>query len=108
MAEDSQEHHPDFSEIYQGVLRMEGEQIQSKDLVGREFVIRSYIRRPSKYADNDYVSVQIELSGEQRYFNSASRPLLDQLERTQERLPYQARLVKRKSPRSGRTYLSFE
>ena len=79
-----------FSEVYEQATQIEGEKIGADDLIdaGDEFVI--------------------ELGdGEMRYFNTASASLMDQLERTEDAMPYTARLVTKTSGR-GRSYVSLE
>ena len=98
---------PSFSQIYEKTMSFDGDQKQPGDLIGVEFTVKKYQRRPLKYSDGDYATVQGEQDGEPFYFHSASASLMDQLERTAGSFTYRAKLVKRKS-QSGRDYLSLE
>jgi len=98
---------PSFSKIYEKKMSFEGDQKQPADLIGKEFVVKKYQRRPSKFSDGEYATVQGEQDGSPFYFHSASMSLMDQLERTAGAFPYRAKLVKKKS-QSGREYLSLE
>ena len=98
---------PSFSQVYEKTMSFEGDQKQPADLIGKEFTVKKYQRRPSKYSDGEYAIVQGEQDGSPFYFHSASMSLMDQLERTAGAFPYRAKLVKKRS-QSGREYLSLE
>ena len=72
-----------------------------------------YFKRRSQYgADSSdyYYAVQIRVvrdqADEPRYFNTPSPVVGNQLERTEHRMPYRARLEKKKAG-SGREYLTL-
>jgi hypothetical protein len=97
-----------FSQVYENARKLEGEQITPLDLLtsGKKFIIHRFFKHTSQFGGKPYVSVQIEIDGGMRYFNSASVPIMDQLERTSSAFPYSAKLGEKVSA-TGKKYTTL-
>jgi len=89
---------------------MEGPKVKIADILGKEFIIHSYVKRPSKFvAGQEYAAVQIELvnGGGKQYFETMATAVLDQLEKTAKAIPYRTTLQERQSAKSKGKYLTL-
>ena len=108
------EQYASFAEVHQEATRLEGERVSADELVksGQEFVVERYFKRSSQYGEKNnpyYAAVQIKVltdPAEQRYFNTSSATVMDQLERTEHAMPYRAKLKTRQAS-SGKEYLTL-
>ena len=109
------EQYSSFADVHQEATRLEGDKVSTEELVGSgdEFLVERYFKRRSQYGSETgdyYYAVQIKAFGDQgdqpRYFNTSSPVVGDQLERTEHRMPFKARLEKKRAG-SGRDYLTL-
>ena len=95
---------PTFRDVYQKGYAYSGKRVKLEEVLGREILIREYVRRASKFAEGREMAVihaySRQVNPEQPYdfsFATGSRVILEQLERTKDQLPYRARVVKLKN-----------
>jgi hypothetical protein len=93
MTNDEYPHFKDFAEIDSGPL--EGKKKKITEILGKDLLILSFQIKKSKINDGDYATIQFEISDEKYIVFTASRPLMEQLERYKEKLPFHATIVHR-------------
>lgn len=98
---------PSFSDVV-GERFGIGTSVETKNLVGKEFVVNNYKIMPpttSKF-QKEWVICNITLNGEQVHFNTGSGVMVDQLKKIGDKIPFRA-TIKQIKGKTGQTYLSF-
>ena len=95
---------PSFKDVYQRGYAFSGKRVKLEDVQGKEILIREFVKRPSKFEDGREMVVvhayNRQVNPQEPYdfsFATGSKVIIQQLERTKNRLPYKATVTKVKN-----------
>jgi hypothetical protein len=96
-----------FGDVYQN--RMEGEKISITELIQKSQLVlaKSYVMRPSKFSNSEYMSIQLEIDGKPYFTQTASPSVVERVLRIKDELPVYLRFAQRVG-KSGRAYETVE
>ena len=89
--------------------RMQGEKISITELIRRAkpVLANSYVMRPSKFSNSEYMSIQMEIEGKPYYTETASASVIDKILRVKNELPVYV-TFKSRVGKVGRAYETVE
>lgn len=96
-----------FGDVYQN--RMEGAKISITELIQKSQLVlaKSYVMRPSKFSNSEYMSIQLEIEGKPYFTQTASPSVVERVLRIKDKLPVYLRFAQRVG-KSGRAYKTVE
>jgi hypothetical protein len=96
-----------YGDVYQN--RMEGEKISITELIQKSQLVlaKSYVMRPSKFSNSEYMSIQLEIEGKPYFTQTASPSVVERVLRIKDKLPVYLRFAQRVG-KSGRAYETVE
>ena len=80
--------YPKFSDFAKGEAKLDGEKIKLKDVLNQEILILNYAIHRSKFKDENYLTIQFELSSVRHVVFTGSGVLMDQIEKYVEKIPF--------------------
>lgn len=86
-------HFKDFAEQDKGPL--EGKKKKIVEILNKEILITNFQIKKSKIKDGNYATIQFENGGEKHVVFTASGPLMEQLERHKDKMPYHVTIIQR-------------
>lgn len=91
------EQHPHFSEFADTNSEpLEGTKRKIADILGKEILILNFTIKKSKVREGDYATIQFQQDGsEKNVIFTSSGPIMEQLERHKDQMPYYTTIVQR-------------
>ena len=83
----------DFADQSEGPL--EGEKKKIAEILNKEMLITNFKIKKSKIKDGNYATIQFENGGKKYVIFTASGPLMEQLERYKDKMPYYATIIQK-------------
>jgi hypothetical protein len=97
-----------YSEVSQQ-YRMQGKKVSITDLIKMDqpVLAKSYVMRPSKFSNSNYMTIQLEINTKPCYTETASVSVVEKIQRVKDHLPMYLKFST-KLGKAGRTYETVE
>jgi hypothetical protein len=82
--------YPKFSEFAKESTTLDGEKMKIKEILNQEILVLGHSIHRSKFKDNNYLTLQFEVSNKRCIIFTSSCVLMDQIEKYADKIPFLA------------------